>query len=930
MKLKLIFMIISFSCLMSFVFSANCGADIKCTCGDTISQNYILEEDIICDDKNFVFNIISSKVLDCNGFTIKSNNTNHAIYIIDSNNVEIKNCKFEGFKSAIVTKDIQKFSGGIYQIYSPNNIKIHNNIFNFNDIGVLIDSSKSKNIEISKNIFKNNTLSIDFKGDSFYIWANYFFKDNFKYKKTQNSNFCKDNIENIYLGFEGPKCDCLIPFPAMNVNSPIKFCKGYYEINSPINMNFGASIDCNNSTLSGFNNNAITLRGVSNSYIRNCNFENFNIAVFYGQYIDPVYKYKYFAKNNIFENNRLSNVNYGIWMQDSSGAEKIHNNIFLTNIYGIYNNINTNINASFNYWLYDDLENLHKNFLRNSSIISNKFELYEWEDISINNLNIKTIYDNSEEIDFILKKIAFKPIKNLEILYLVERNNKIIKKEYQNISNLLYLDTKIKYNINLLKGDVLHIIIDPDNKIKETNKGNNIIREIFLNTKYYLDINSKFPILDEVFENHIKSFLNENNIVSSKNLADKTIHIINKKIDPEDIFEDPYAGIIISNSSGIYIEVNQIEGLLASMRLLFEDGYFYIENYNLDIADFSYSKQAGNYLKNIDNFIYYNIENLIFYNLVKDYLYKNIYEENIYELDIFVKDLKINYNLLEFKSKYSFQNLENNYNKNYPIVLSGGLWSDIKYWKKFALDLVEMGYDVYLIEMNGGENLECKKCYNYEYLDLIEFVFPYYIDSVLEISGKEKVKYIGHSNGARVAIDSYTNDYSNIAKLDTLILVGAPGAFEELNYFSKIINKSGKKAIDRMERKKIEHISMARLAHELDSSLGEIFSLWNFLSSDNKKISLNLFKEYYNWISSNEDLQPGINFNNEYFALIYGNWNNLNHDMIVPIEDSIGIFNNVETKNKILIETNAIHMGMSENIQIKETIKKILTKEIFE
>ncbi len=73
--------------------------------------------------------------------------------------------------------------------------------------------------------------------------------------------------------------------------------------------------------------------------------------------------------------------------------------------------------------------------------------------------------------------------------------------------------------------------------------------------------------------------------------------------------------------------------------------------------------------------------------------------------------------------------------------------------------------------------MECETCEDYTYEFLTDSVYPAYVDKIKTLSGKNKIKYVGHSNGARVALDSLTNDKVNASDVDTLVLVGVPGNF---------------------------------------------------------------------------------------------------------------------------------------------------------
>ncbi|MBS3131641.1 hypothetical protein J4212_04375 [Candidatus Woesearchaeota archaeon] len=115
--------------------------------------------------------------------------------------------------------------------------------------------------------------------------------------------------------------------------------------------------------------------------------------------------------------------------------------------------------------------------------------------------------------------------------------------------------------------------------------------------------------------------------------------------------------------------------------------------------------------------------------------------------------------------------LSNNYkdvlvNGSKPVVMSGGIFSTLTAWENgnsrngLANDLVNDGHDVWEIEMNGGTNTECDTCPDYTYQDQVDYFWPALIAGVMNYSGKNKINYIGHSNGCRVALSSL-NSYSH-------------------------------------------------------------------------------------------------------------------------------------------------------------------------
>ena len=224
------------------------------------------------------------------------------------------------------------------------------------------------------------------------------------------------------------------------------------------------------------------------------------------------------------------------------------------------------------------------------------------------------------------------------------------------------------------------------------------------------------------------------------------------------------------------------------------------------------------------------------------------------------------------------------------------------------------------------------------------------IAAVQSYTNKNKIQYVGHSNGCRTALDALTNwsssgknnvgviikDDNNITvslssnPVDTFVAVGCPGNFSELSYFARQVKNSGDIAIKRLESKNNLHPKFGDVAHELESVLGEIAGVSR--AFNNPRISLNLFEQYYDWIRDDGDRQPGKNLQVNYFTLIYGKLGFFsigNDDTIVSVADEIDIFNNTQSNNKKLISVTTIHVGMAENKEVKKHVKQSLDKSIY-
>src|SRR3989338_5589894 len=192
-----------------------------------------------------------------------------------------------------------------------------------------------------------------------------------------------------------------------------------------------------------------------------------------------------------------------------------------------------------------------------------------------------------------------------------------------------------------------------------------------------------------------------------------------------------------------------------------------------------------------------------------------------------------------------------------PVVLARGIHSNLSTWQVLASELANEGRDSWLIEITGGPGTECDTCQNYNFSDLTDDYWPTLINRVLSLTGKDQIQYVGHSNGGRVAIVSLANGAINPSKIDTLIGVAVPSAFEGYSTFGFYFGKYGEQIMKELEGK--SHVSMTEIGDKLREiclSKSEISCtiLTRGLKSDNK-MSFNVDKQYYLWIDDTNDQQ---------------------------------------------------------------------------
>ena len=273
-----------------------------------------------------------------------------------------------------------------------------------------------------------------------------------------------------------------------------------------------------------------------------------------------------------------------------------------------------------------------------------------------------------------------------------------------------------------------------------------------------------------------------------------------------------------------------------------------------------------------------------------------------------------------------------------PVVLARGIHSNLSTWQVLASELANEGRDSWLIEITGGPGTECDTCQNYNFSDLTDDYWPTLINRVLSLTGKDQIQYVGHSNGGRVAIVSLANGAINPSKIDTLIGVAVPSAFEGYSTFGFYFGKYGEQIMKELEGK--NHVSMTEIGVEMRELCKVDVGcrvLTRGLVSDNK-MSFNTDKQYYLWIINNTDEQIGKNLQLDKFYLIEG-WvkddeqNNVSHDFIVTEQDEKAIYNNVVSTNKKHYKVWGAHTAgwstasLPDRAFTKSIIKDILNKK---
>ena len=584
-------------------------------------------------------------------------------------------------------------------------------------------------------------------------------------------------------------------------------------------------------------------------------------------------------------------------------------------------------------------------------------------DISISEVNFNKIGE-SVNVSFSVNNQGENAVEDFNILLRAFERNKVVNELNFNINKFIKSGESIKSStlFDIKENQELLLHLDSEQIIPESNERNNVIRKKFYAANVYLDVDVKPIILNDLFKDYVKNKLKQYNFVNSEEKADYvisigknpgSIHLLNfgwglkqGVVRYQDKKESlPYNGLvnsIVNDKFRIYVLGNSIEGIVAALR---EFNYNELEA-NKDIY------VAKENLKGLSTFDYFNVpENKVHY-------MKNTQEfADIVKLGLlggynFKQELIRTNDLVELRLKHIEPQHTVSFNQfidvlsggslkysKIPVVLAGGLWNNLSYWQEYGEELAASGRDVWLAEITGGPGTECEECPNYDFDDLTDKYWPAIIAGVQAYTGQTKVQYVGFSNGARTALsslDKWNNvgienagfywdgsDWTSVSlpsnPVDTLVAVGAPGAFEGDSLGKSLVSNYAQTAISNAEEAQLAHVSFNKL-------LGSIVGAQSLFSDTIETISLNLFKDYFNWMSSDQDTQPG-NFNINKFAAIRGYLGESeSSDGIVTKNDMDSIYENVQSDDKHYFRVLGAHSILS--FVDKSVTKDIITRKL--
>lgn len=358
--------------------------------------------------------------------------------------------------------------------------------------------------------------------------------------------------------------------------------------------------------------------------------------------------------------------------------------------------------------------------------------------------------------------------------------------------------------------EYLHVYIDSSNIADEDDEENNyLFRAISkqINASIIVLMDSQYSILTEKIENYLKSFVYPVDdpakadvviVVSPYYISNESFWLndeSNKIILDGITLHKPYAGVVTAHpfwnssvSSGyqptIVVSGNRIEGTIAAVKRLVNARDYFLNKDLLtetkqsiidDVDTLGISVFDQLHTPESQEYFYDNSQ--ILANKVWKILTDNNFEVAIKPV-VTSSNTSYGYNttlrVKNVNSDYSndYKDAVNNNSK--PVVFSGGIFSHLETWEEksffgilgdpgLAKQMADEGRDVWEIEMTGGPETECDNCPDYTYDDLVDYYWPALIAGIMNYTGKEKIDYVAHSNGCRVALSSL-NKYSKYGK----------------------------------------------------------------------------------------------------------------------------------------------------------------------
>ena len=375
------------------------------------------------------------------------------------------------------------------------------------------------------------------------------------------------------------------------------------------------------------------------------------------------------------------------------------------------------------------------------------------------------------------------------------------------------------------------------------------------------------------------------------------------------LFTTPFVKPI--SKENIYIYENTNSGY----KLFDKDFTFSIVDKGVPTSKVTFSNPLTNhkiFIENTTHSFELNIKEF------KENISKNPFEK----ITINISSLNITYNILHFPSLKA--------SNDKTVILSSGLWGSFSTWKPFAKTLQKRGYNVYVLALTG-ESQECRSCLNYDYEDLVSFIFPQILVFISNENEKQDIVYVGHSNGAKVAYD-YSKTASK-ALIDKMIFLGTPGDFSTPSLFRKSMELLNSSLLNSVQNK--THVGFFDLLKGGFEFIPNIEILLHFFNDPKTLISKNLYTSYHYLIideskdklfESTSEFSNGKVIHNKVIFLS-GNLP-LIGDGVVSYQDSQDIFK--ESKNyfnsSLLYSLPILHQHLDSHPRVLSFIMEEISK----
>lgn len=574
-------------------------------------------------------------------------------------------------------------------------------------------------------------------------------------------------------------------------------------------------------------------------------------------------------------------------------------------------------------------------------------------DLAISQSDIQIIPSGTtEDINLTVHNIGRTSSSPVNIKLIELFNNKITQTKTDSIGSIENKSSETKLiSMDITRGSTIAVVVDYDNTVTEYSEANNKAEAKYSNLDVYLNftIQSEF---EEAFITYLRTEFKGYNIVNNINDAEIILNIAYNAGDKTKgcnagivyfngkSVSDIHTGLIFAKDKTVNVCAARIEGLVNAIKRLNKNNLEKNKDMFFDRSDLGAISIRDFFNKKVLNA-----------DLVKQAL-----NGPLEQTDDYVQTNDGTYlRLKHYKPIVSQSFLDYLFDINVidgaylpPVIMAGGLWADITAWDEagreiasgvednaILSDSVEYApRDVWLIELTGGSGTECDSCDDYTYDNLTDKYWPAAVGGVLKLTGRTEAAYVGHSNGGRVALDamakyntikSTTSYLSNGTAFNlpssnpitTFIGVGVPGAFEGDSKLRTVMLKIAKATSSEMDAKK--HISYADI-------LG--FAKETATQTSLNKISVNVWKKYFDFMNLTTDIQPG-NVILSKTLMIAGTLLGTN-DEIIPVNDVDAIWNKIGVKTggkKVLMHVWDGHLGMTETWAIKTAVKEFLNDD---